>query len=195
MLAALSLAVVSAAPAFCDTVSFAGNSNQTLGTSAVYGPITAYGFTFAGVATDLYSKFGGVGSSETGLGIAGTLDNEITPTTVVQLSGLGDPFTLTMGSTQSVEGFDVYGSNTLGTRGAELYSYITPGIDPFTTGSLSSNGYSFISITADPRSGGSQNVVLDSLTTTTTTPEPSSLLLLGTGILAAAGVVRRKLTA
>jgi hypothetical protein len=52
-------------------------------------------------------------------------------------------------------------------------------------------GDHFVSITADNEDS---NVLLDGLTTTVT-PEPNSLLLLGTGIIAAAGALRKKLAA
>jgi hypothetical protein len=40
---------------------------------------------------------------------------------------------------------------------------------------------------------GTQSTTTTSTTTTGTTPEPSSILLLGSGILGLAGVLRRKL--
>ena len=193
VLATLCVGAAIASPAFCDTIDFTGN-NASLGHSHTYGAVTAYAFNSNGSSANLYGKNGG--GSENGVGITGTLNNEITTTSFVQLdtTGLmGTPFAFTIGSTQNVEGFDLYESNTLGSLGTLVASFTDPGTDPYTTGP-GINVDKYISVIADPNSGGSQNVLLDSLTTAAT-PEPSSLMLFGTGILAAAGAIRRRLAA
>ncbi len=197
---ALTLASLCATPAFCDTINFTG-SNTKLGTSQVYGTapetVTAYGFQnfwWWNIATDLYGKNGG--GSENGVGIYGTSDNEITKNTFIELdlSNINSPFSLTIGSTQLTEGFHVCFSSTLGTLGSSCTDYATPGKDPFTTAYFTKPlGDQFVSIQADGGANGAGNVLLDSLNTAAT-PEPGSLVLLGTGILGAAGVIRRKLS-
>ena len=187
---ALFLTSLCAGPAFCATISFAGGGN--LGHSHTYGSVTAYAFSGSGGSKDLYGK-GTSGSfgSEDGLGISGELDNEIAGTTFVQLdlTNITNPFSLSIGSTQKVEGFELCFSGTLGTEGSACTSYPDPGADPFSTPFLT-KGARYVSIEAL----GEGNVLVSGLTTAPI-PEPSSLLLLGTGIVGAAGLIRRKFAA
>jgi PEP-CTERM motif len=189
---ALAFAVACAGTAFCGTINFSSPTGD-LGHSHTYTSgstsVTAYAF---GGSNDLFGK--NSGGSENGVGIARTLDNEITNSTFIQLdlSSITNPFSLSIGSTQNVEGFKVCFSDSLGTLGGSCQDFVTPGTDPFSTPNfIRPLGDQFVSITAD-RAGS--NVLLDGLTTTAT-PEPNSLLLFGTGIIAAAGAVRRKLAA
>jgi hypothetical protein len=189
---ALFLTSLCAGPAFCTTISFAGGGNS-LGHSHTYGSgsttVTAYAFGGTG---NLYGK-GTSGSfgSEDGLGISRELDNEIAGTTFVQLdlTNITNPFSLSIGSTQNVEGFELCFSGTLGTEGSACTNYPDPGADPFSTPFLT-KGARYVSIEAL----GDGNVLVSGLTTAPI-PEPSSLLLLGTGIVGAAGLIRRKFAA
>jgi hypothetical protein len=86
--------------------------------------LTAYGFLSGGTPTALFGKNGG--GDEDGVGINGTVDNEIDVGSFVQVdlsnliaSGVLDA-QMMIGSVQAGEAYNIYGSNTLGTIGTLL---------------------------------------------------------------------------
>ena len=107
-----------------------------LGTSQVYTvsglAITAYGYTNSGTPVALYGK--NLGGSENGLGIKGEVDNEINTSTFVQLD-LGQVIasgaqsvSMIINSSQSGEGYNLYGSSTRGSIGTPIGSGTVGGV-------------------------------------------------------------------
>lgn len=125
-------AMLMTAPVWATTTtwSFASPAG-TLGNSQVYTvngvSITAYGFSAANSGTNLFGK--AEGGDENGVGIASEDDHEISGSEFVQFDlsqvlsdlhpGSGS---IQVGSVQSGEGFQIWGSNSLGSPGTALAS-------------------------------------------------------------------------
>lgn len=121
--------------------------------------VIAYGYLNNGTPTNLYNKRDGVG--EEGLGIASDVNYEINNSTFIQLdlneiitkTDICNPPTITIGSIQGGEGYQISGSNTQGVQGNVLYSYTNSGSDPIINtipipSFNTSKPYRYISITA-----------------------------------------------
>jgi hypothetical protein len=183
-------------PALADSVNFAASTGN-MGKSHVFnvngGNITATGYSNTGVTSNLYFKNNG--GDETGLGLAGMPGNEIGGTSFVQF-GLGGFLASTNGATQlhlgsveSGESYNVYGSNMAGVQGTLLGS----GNPAQTTFTLpATQPYQYVSVSASKG-----NVLVQGIQTVSSSvsvPEPGVLRMLLTGMLGmigAAALLRR----
>jgi hypothetical protein len=164
-------------------------TNTNLGTSedfTVNGiTITAYGFTGAGVATDLFGKNEGAG--ETGIGLTNdpTTQNEISGTNFIQIDTAAarakgvSAITFAFNSSTAGEGWLVFGSNTLGVTGALLNT----GTDE-NDHLVSNDTFRFYSFLFDPTTFNvnNGNNVLLAIIDGTEIPLPGALPLFATGL-------------
>jgi len=174
------------------TWDFATTPNASLGSTTHTYTVGGINITATG-STDLYYKVGG--GEETGLGLACCdSDKEINPrqSIVLDLSGLFSKnvtsLTLMLGSIQSGESGSVCDAFA-----ACLTFNSSKDFTPVSILSLYSDMKAhhsgLLTVTA-----GSGDVLINQLQATTSpVPEPGSMVLMGSGLLAMAGVVRRKL--
>jgi len=165
-----------------------GSAVETF-TGAGGGSITLWGFSATGVSTtgDVHLWFKNGTGDENGLGLANdTVDNEIKGNSFIQFTALGIT-SVTIGSVQGGESFQLYGSNVLGTLGSAIGSLGTadatvslPAID---------GGFKYVSVFSP-----AGNVLLDNATYIPAVPEPSTTAFIMTlGLVGLFEVGRRKL--
>jgi hypothetical protein len=198
-----------------------GNLNQAGGTTDTVSSVpasgvnlTATGYNSAGTAINLYFK--NAGGDEHGIGISGTLDNELTlnssgtPANFIQINmspllSNFSGFQIKVGSLQNNSGtdtekFDLWASSTAGQLGTRILTAVDPSKDGlFVNIPAFSSSTPYISVTvtdltANPGGNKVDNVLVESVAATSRSlPEPASLLTWGgLGLIGLIGVTVRR---
>jgi len=140
-------------------------------TSATYisGPVlspTSYSYSF-GSPTALFEKFTNNTPLETGLGLKGTLNNEIVAPDVIVVDysqariAKYTGFSFEFGSATSGETWELYGSNSLATGYSALMSGTSQGVDVTLSGT--NDGYKYYAFGMAPFQSSNNNVLLVSI--------------------------------
>ncbi|MGH9486719.1 MAG: PEP-CTERM sorting domain-containing protein [Terriglobales bacterium] len=199
-------------PVFAGTITYSfGGGGGAQGTSLSFGTtpttITAYGYV-GSASKDLYLK--DAGTTEDGLGLKGTTDDEINPNQAIvfdlyNLAAQGyTSGTFELGSLQYHSSSDIEAA--VACTGANLsssmssYTCGSPALGdsaavvqtPTVTWSVADPYVAFF--TASTQTDASGNFLVDSLTAqqTTTTPEPATIFLLLPGLLLLGLIYRRR---
>ncbi len=198
---ALGMLLFAAGSARADFLYTFNTPTGTLGSSQDYTvsglKITARGYTNGGSALNLYGK--NDSGDEKGLGISSTTDHEIETSNFIQLdlTNLFNALNVTslqikFGSVTPPDGYKVYGSNTLGSKGSFLFSG-TQDLTWLDVPDLTGQ-YKYISVTAS--AGDLLIYQLDAAGTAKepppSAPEPASFVLFGIGAVGLLGFARRQ---
>ncbi|HEV7219347.1 MAG TPA: PEP-CTERM sorting domain-containing protein [Terriglobales bacterium] len=180
------------------TFDFSSKGNGDIGAMDTFtaggSSITVWGFSDGSTAADddsthLFFKNGT--GDENGLGLNdGDVDNEISGTAFIQFTAAGIK-TISIGSVQSGETYQLYGSNTLGTLGTKIGSVGTADATNLNLAAIDGT-WTYVSLFAP-----SGNVLLDNATAAApVVPEPGATTMLMTlGVVGLLAFGRRKLFA
>lgn len=145
---------------------FSNTTATNVGTR--WSPQYAYSF---GSPIDLYEKFTNHNALETGLGLKGTLDNEIVAPDVIVIDfsqarlAKYTGFSFEMGSVTNGEKWELYGSNSLTTGYTALMSGTSQGVDVTLSGT--NDSYKYYAFGLAPDLPCDDNILLVSIDGTT----------------------------
>jgi hypothetical protein len=176
-----------------------GDAGNSVTSSAGGYTLTAYGFNANNTAHHLYYK--NSGGDETGLGLVGTSDHELTLTydgstyanyiqiDVSQIYKAFPAAQILIGSDTGTESYDLFGSNTLGQIGTKIANSVGPAFNGKYFSIPNWGTYKFISVAVHPDPSHPWDNVLVGAIATTAVPEPGSALMLSTSLAAGLGLL------
>ena len=197
--------IAQAGPVFVFTGPTGAQGSSVSSTSGGYA-ISAGGYNADGSAHNLYYK--NSGGDETGLGLDGTSDNELTLTkngkaaaNFVQFdfSQVEKAFSgaqIEVLSLSSTEKFDLFGSNTLGQAGTEIADAVGTSYDGKLFSVPDWGSYKYVSVAVHPDAAHpGDNILVGAIALTSdvvAVPEPGSAALMATGLVVGLGALHAR---